>query len=135
MATPSFFSRVETLRQALSPRLRRRRAVLSRLSTEVLTGFLDDPVRLRAHLDDATTYDLRLAIAELARRDVDARPSPEALLALLTSGDDRQCLRGMYLFHAAYTACGAPFPGQGWSSIDPPEAWRARVSRIPRGGG
>jgi hypothetical protein len=99
-----------------------------------LTGFLDDMGRMQAHLAGPTTYDLRLAIEELERRGIHAWPSPETLLELLTSADSRQCIRGMYLFHAAYPACGAPAPGEGWSSGDPPEAWRARVTRIPRHG-
>lgn len=93
---------------------------------------LDDPARLRAQFADPTTYDLRIAIEELAARDIDARPSPEALLDLLTSADDQRCLRGMYLLHAAYPACGAPAPGEVWSNADAPEVWRARLARIPR---
>jgi hypothetical protein len=89
---------------------------------------------MKAHFADPTTHDLRLAIEELQRRGVDARPSPEALLELLTSADDRQRARGMYLFHAAYPACGGPLRGEGWSSGDPPDAWRARLARIPRAG-
>lgn len=116
----------------LSPRLRRRRAVLSRLSTDVLTGLLDEPARLRAHVAEPTTYDLRLAIEELARRGVDARSTPDALLELLTSEDHRQRARGMLLFHASHPAYGGPSQGEGWSSGNPPEVWRARVARIPR---
>jgi hypothetical protein len=132
VATLSPMSRIGRWREALSPRLRRRRAALSRLSTEALAGLLDDPARLRAHFADPTTHDLGLAIEELARRGIDVRPSAETLLEMLTSADHRQCRRGMFLFHAAYPACGGPAPGEGWSSDDPPEAWRVRVARIPR---
>jgi hypothetical protein len=87
---------------------------------------------MRVHLVEPTTCDLRLAIEELERRGVDARPSPDALLDMLTSADQRQCIRGMYLFHAAYPTC-SPRPGEEWwSSGDPPEAWHARAARIPR---
>ncbi|MBC7784216.1 MAG: hypothetical protein H7144_10280 [Burkholderiales bacterium] len=127
-------SSMPRLARWLSPRLRRRRAVVSRLSTDDLTRLLDDPARLRAHLADPTSYDLGIAIEELARRGIDARPSPEELLAMLTSADNRQYYRGVLLFHAAYPDYGAPPPGDGWSSGDPPEAWRERVARIPRRG-
>lgn len=116
----------------LSPNLRRRRAVLSRLSTDALAGLLEDPARLKAHLAEPTSHDLGMAIRELARRGVDARPSADDLLALLTSADHRRYYRGVLLFHAAYPEQGAPPPGEGWSNSDPPEAWRARVARIPR---
>lgn len=116
----------------LSPRLRRRRAVLSRLPTDILSGFLDEPKRLRAHLPDPTSYDLGLAIEELARRGVDARPAPKELLELLTSDDPWRVYRGMFLFHAAYPAYGVPSSGEVWGSDEPPEVWRARVARIPR---
>jgi hypothetical protein len=134
MATRSLISRVMSWRGALSPWLRRRRAVVRGLSNEALAGWLDEPARMRAHLVDPTSFDLRLAIEELERRGVEARPSPEALFNLLTSGDDRQCLRGMLLFHAAYPACGGAPASECWSSEDPPEAWRARLARIPRRG-
>ena len=124
---------VATWRQALSPRLRRRRDVLSRLSTEALVRLLDDPALMKAHFADPTTYDLQVAIEELARRGIDARPSPGALFDLLASGDERRWLRGMYLFHAAYPACGWPGGDVFWSSGDAPEVWRARLARIPTG--
>jgi hypothetical protein len=133
MATRSLISRVMSWRGELSPRLRRRRAAVRGLSNESLAGWLDEPARMRVHLVDSTSFDLRLAIEELERRGVDARPSPEALFDLLTSGDDRQCLRGMLLFHAAYPACGTP-RSEVWWSGDSPEAWRARLARIPRRG-
>ncbi len=134
MASHSLMSRIAGWRGALSPWLRRRRAVVRGLSSEVLVGWPDDPARMRTHFVDPTSFDLRLAIEELERRGVAARPLPEALFDLLTSGDDRQSLKGMLLFHAAYPAHGVPARGEFWSSGDPPEAWRDRLARVPRRG-
>jgi hypothetical protein len=105
------------------------------LSNEVLASWLADPARIRAHFADPTSFDLGLASEELERRGVDARPSPEALFELLTSADDRQCRMGMLLFHAAYPAQAVPARGEWWSNGDAPEAWRARLARVPRRGG
>ncbi len=121
MATVSPMTRVV---RWLSPRLRRRRAVVSRLSTHDLTACSTTRAQLKLHLADPTSYDLGIAIGELARRGIDARPSPEELLDLLTSADDPRYYRGVLLFEAAYPDYAHP-PGDGWSNGDPPEAWRA----------
>lgn len=130
MATQSLSSRIVRWWRALSPWMRRRRAVVAGLPNETLMGLLNDPVQLRAHFSDPTSYDLHLAMEELKRRGIDVRPSTEELLELLTSTDDRQSLRGLYLLHAVDPDRGRPAPGEVWSNEDAPEAWRERVARI-----
>jgi hypothetical protein len=107
---------------AFSRYLDRRRECMRRLSNEQLRQIASDPI----------SRDLGFAIGELDRRGIDARPSLESLLALLTSSDSCRRGRGLSLLHGLYPSVLGQF-GMGCSSADAPEVWRARVAALRDG--
>lgn len=110
---------------AFSHRLRRKRAAVSKLSTDTLKGIVADPA----------SGELGFAMEELQSRGVQARPSVESLCSLLLAADSNRRGLAMSLFHAMYPKLWARVAGDGhWSNMDPPEVWEARVTRIRAGG-
>ncbi len=107
--------RVSTFRTRLTER--RRRA--AELSSEELRAIASDP----------TAPEMAFAIGELDKRGIHVRPSLESLLALLTSPEAGRRILGMTLMFGIYPEVFAKI-GQGSSSADPPDVWRARIAAL-----
>jgi hypothetical protein len=89
------------------------------LSTEQLRDIAADPM----------SRDLGFAIGELDRRGIEARPSLESLLALLTSPNSNRRGLGLSLLAGCYPSVVEQF-GLGCSSADAPEVWQARIAAL-----
>src|SRR5262249_31324538 len=98
---------------------RRRVENASKLSTEQLCTIAGDP----------TSPDLGFALIELDRRGVEARPSLESVLALLTSSQSNRRGLGVSLLHALYPSVAAKLP-RGSSNADGPDVWRGRITGL-----
>jgi hypothetical protein len=100
-------------------RIRRRVERASRLSTEQLGRVAEDP----------TSPDLGFALSELGRRGIEARPSLESVLALLTSSQSNRRGLGLSLLHGLYPSVAAKLP-RGSANADGPDVWRERLAGL-----
>jgi hypothetical protein len=64
------------------------------------------------------------------RRGLDARPSKEQLISMLTSGNSVICGQAMGYVHMFYPEEVRAFMPMGSSNMDPPEVWRARLAAV-----
>jgi hypothetical protein len=100
-------------------RIRRRVQSASKLSVEQLYRITEDP----------TSPDLGFALSELDRRGIEARPSLESVLALLTSSHSNRRGLGLSLLHALYPSVAAKLPRES-SNADGPDVWRERLNGL-----
>lgn len=106
---------------AISRRLRRRHIEVSKLSTDALKEIAAD----------LTSSDLGIAMGELAKRGIDARPPVESLCSLFLAKDSNRRGLGMGLFMATYPKLWERFAvAERWSNMDPLVVWEERVRRI-----
>jgi hypothetical protein len=78
---------------------------------------------------EPTSPDLGIALMELDRRGLAARPSLQSLFPLLTSSDSNRRGLGMTLLHALYPSVFARLPSNV-SNADGPDVWRARLAAL-----
>ena len=109
------------IRSYIAARLRfeRRYRWVSKLSTEQPCMIASEP----------TSADLGVALMELDRRGVEARPSLESLLPLLTSPNQNRRGLGMSLLLGLYPSVLARLPS-GASNANAPEVWRERLAAL-----
>ena len=100
-------------------RTRRRLDTVRHLSTEQLCRIAEEP----------TSPNLGFALGELERRGVEAHPSLESLLALLTSSQSNRRGLGLSLLLALYPSAAAKLP-PGSSNADGPDVWRERLAGL-----
>ena len=100
-------------------RVQRRVEGAAKLSTEQLCRIAEVP----------TSPDLGFALSELDRRGIEARPSLDSVLALLTSSHSNRRGLGLTLLHALYPSVAAKLP-RGSSNADGPDVWRERLAGL-----
>jgi hypothetical protein len=103
----------------MSRRINRQLEKVAKLPTEQLCRIAEDP----------TSPDLGFALGELGRRGIEARPSLESLLALLTSVQSSRRGLGLSLLHALYPSVAAKLP-MGSSNAEGPDVWRQRLAGL-----